>query len=53
MVWAAGIALTRLASQPSATVVGGRLSVIGFALVFLGLALLLVLAAVLTTTAPA
>jgi len=49
VVWAAGLALSRSATEPSATVRGGRITTLGFALVFLGLALLLVLSAVLTT----
>jgi hypothetical protein len=48
--WAAGLALSRRATEPSATLLGGRITTLGFALVFLGLALLLVLSAVLTSS---
>jgi len=53
VVWLAGLVVSRRATDPSTTMRGGRMTAIGFALVFLGLALLLVLTVVLTGSAPA
>lgn len=47
MVWLAGLLVTRGARGTSATRIGGRLTTVGFAMVFGGLALLLVVSAVL------
>lgn len=53
IVWAIGLVASRLATEPVATQQASRITTTGFALVFVGLALLLVLNAVLSSSSPA
>jgi energy-converting hydrogenase Eha subunit E len=53
IVWGIGLVAGRLATEPIARQQAGRITTTGFALVFVGLALLLVLSAVLSSSSPA
>jgi len=50
IVWAVGLVLSRWATGPTPKQLGGRIATLGFALVFLGLAALFVLGALLGGT---
>jgi hypothetical protein len=53
IVWGIGLVASRLATEPVATQRASRIATTGFAFVFVGLALLLVLNAVLSSSSPA